>query len=148
MMKKTLWHNRSARSLLFHGIGILFFTSILLFAYTRFNGYIKGPIIVEHNLDSFHTTDEYTILFEGTGKRIDGMRINGREITLRQSGEFSEIITLTSGNNVIDVEIYDRLGNSSRERYTVYVSGDDRHNEQIPEDKALDDDTESKETIH
>lgn len=120
MMTMKLMNNTPARVIIFRIIGLCIFGIILWFSYTRFSGYLSGPVMIENSLEDIYETSTSTIVFEGSGKRIDALQINGRETTLNSDGTFREMVVLLPGSNIIEVDIFDQFGKHRRFEYRIY----------------------------
>ncbi len=105
------------RKILFRSIGLVFFILILVFMYTRFQAYLKGPRMIQSSFDSYTSISRPSAIFFGTTKHTEGMNIDGRTITLDENGGFKEVMVFSPGHTIIEVQLTDTFG---RERYYTY----------------------------
>lgn len=114
----------SKRSLLFQGIGLVFFIFILIFGYNRFERYIHGPQIVSLSLEEYQYIDTLSLTVTGELKNVATLMIQGRNINFNKEGIFSEIVVLTPGYTIIEIDLIDPFGTQKTYSYSVETSAE------------------------
>ncbi|MFH1200828.1 MAG: hypothetical protein V1484_00660 [bacterium] len=71
------------------------------------------------NLTDGTTVTENIIKLTGIAKNAINLTLNGREISVDQSGNFSETIALLSGYNIIDIKAKDKFGYVDEKNYKL-----------------------------
>ncbi|HEY4514237.1 MAG TPA: hypothetical protein VJH69_02835 [Candidatus Paceibacterota bacterium] len=89
---------------------IAFFVLIIIYAYYEAQGLLYGPIIdVPAEVP---VVSEPFIYVEGTAGRISQLTMNGKPISVTETGEFREPYLLAVGNNRIILKASDKYGRS------------------------------------
>ena len=99
---------------------IIFFIVIILYGLYEAQGLLFGPKI---NLSTETATvyDPY-VKIEGRAERIAALSMNGKQIPVTESGEFSEPFLLAKGQNHIALEAKDSYGRiTSRYVEIMYI---------------------------
>ncbi len=66
------------------------------------------------------TNNKFNVLkVTGNAKNATSLTLNGREISIDQSGNFNETIMLLSGYNVITIKAEDKFGYTDEEDYKL-----------------------------
>ena len=109
-----------------------------------------APRIYMMNDYSNVKTDKDTIDISGTVQGADKVLVDGNEITLEADGSFTYKAELKSGENVLNIEAYDVLGNGSvyTARIVYSPSSEDAGTEEDDKDtgNVSDDDKDSDDT--
>ena len=102
----------------------IFFILIIIYAILGSKDLIFGVKIRNVNLDglpvqSGATVIENIIKLTGTAKNAINLTLNGREISVDQSGNFNETIALLSGYNIINIKAKDKFGYVDEKNYKL-----------------------------
>jgi Glucodextranase, domain B len=101
-----------------------FFIVIVLYGYYEARGLLFGPTIAIGS--EVTTVREAFIEVSGRADRIVSLKMNGREITVTEKGDFIEPYLLAPGINRIMFDALDRYGNkTSKTVEIVYVHSAD-----------------------
>ncbi len=88
----------------------VFFILIIIYAILGSKDLILGVKIKNVNLVDGATVTENIIKLTGNAKNAINLTLNGREISVDQNGNFSEIVALLSGYNIINIKAKDKFG--------------------------------------
>lgn len=107
----------------------IFFLVIIVYAVFRSHDLIFGVkiknVILESGAPARTTVQsggqvsDSIMHVTGNAKNAINLTINGREVSIDQSGNFNETIALLSGYNVIDIRAEDKFGSVDEENYKV-----------------------------
>jgi len=90
---------------------ILFFITIVVYGLYEAQGLLFGPkISIATETTVVH--DPF-VKIEGQAMRITALKMNGKEIPVTETGEFSEPFLLASGDNRISLEAKDTYGRTT-----------------------------------
>lgn len=92
---------------------IVFFIVLAGYAYFEARGFLFGPRI-EVSSEMIEVTDPYVVI-QGQAARISKLSMNGKEITVTESGQFQEPYLLAPGLNRILLDAEDKYGRSRQE---------------------------------
>jgi hypothetical protein len=92
-------------------ITIVIAVLILIFIYSRTQGFIKGPQLESINIQEVQYQDEYSVSLEGTVIYTEELRVNGMVVPLNQRGDFTYLLALNPGRNIIELELHDGFEN-------------------------------------
>ncbi len=99
---------------------VLFFVMVFGYAYYEGRHLIRGPEISLTTEDVL-TTNAQKVAIQGVAERIVELRLNGRPISVTESGQFYEEILLAPGYNTITLLARDKAGRETvREVRVVY----------------------------
>ena len=102
----------------------IFFILIIIYAIIGSRDLIWGVKIRNVNLVNGATITENIIKLTGNAKNAINLTLNGREISVDQSGNFSETIALLSGYNIINIKAKDKFGYVDEKNYKlIYEAG-------------------------
>ena len=97
----------------------IFFILIIIYAIIGSRDLIWGVKIRNVNLVNGATITENIIKLTGNAKNAINLTLNGREISVDQSGNFSETIALLSGYNIINIKAKDKFGYVDEKNYQL-----------------------------
>jgi len=99
------------------------FLFIIIFAFFRSRDLVFGVKIKNINIVDGTKFTGSILPITGNAKNAVEITINGREISVDQSGNFNETIVLLSGYNVVDIKAKDKFGHSDEKIYKLmYVA--------------------------
>lgn len=101
-------------------IAVLLFFMLLAYAVWNGRNLILGPII---KIDSPLSGDNVTnplVTIKGLVRNVSFMSLNGRQIFVDKSGNFSEDVLLLPGYNEIDISAQDRFGKQKTDSLYLY----------------------------
>ena len=115
--------NQNVKKIIKIGGFAVFFILIVIYGILGAKDLIFGVKIKNVNLSDGATFTENIIKLTGTAKNAINLTLNGREISVDQSGNFNETIALLSGYNVINIKAKDKFGYIDEKNYKlIYVS--------------------------
>lgn len=89
---------------------VVFFVLLAAYAYYEARGILFGPTIDVTSAVTEST--EQFVLIEGTAERIASLKMNGKEISVTETGAFSEPYLLAPGLNRLIFDATDKYGRS------------------------------------
>ena len=89
---------------------VIFFLGIGMYALSKTNGIVSGPILEITSPINGESVDNSIILVRGRADRISTLFLNGRKIYTDESGNFSENVLLSYGYNNITISANDKFG--------------------------------------
>ncbi len=96
-----------------------FFIFIVVFAFYRSYNLIFGVKIKEVNLQNGSMTAASIQSVTGNAKNAVVLKLNGREISIDKSGNFSENLVLSPGYNIVSIEAQDKFGSIDHKDYQL-----------------------------
>jgi hypothetical protein len=111
---------RTPRTVLITTLGILFFILILIFGYNRFGRYINGPEIVEISIEEYQTIADTRIEITGQVHNVQNISMNNRDLILADDKKFREIIVVSPGKNILEIDVVDPFGKEREYIYHIY----------------------------
>ncbi|HEV7702139.1 MAG TPA: hypothetical protein VGO63_01690 [Candidatus Paceibacterota bacterium] len=116
--------NINAKRVLKIGSISAFFLIIIVFAFFRsydlvFGVKIKNVRVNEAALQSGATIPESVMQVSGVAKNAIHLSMNGREISVDQSGNFNETIALLPGYNIMNITARDKFGYIDEKNYQL-----------------------------
>lgn len=105
----------------------LFFFLILIFVLFNSRNIILGVKIKNVKINNSPATEymninENIINIKGIAKNAVNIKINGREISIDQKGNFDETLALFLGYNLININAQDKFGNVDEKNYQLVLS--------------------------
>ncbi len=97
----------------------LFFIIIIIYAYSRSSNLIFGVKIKDINIADGTKVENSILEVKGNAKNAIFITLNGREISIDQSGNFNETVALLLGYNVINIQARDKFGHSDEKNYKI-----------------------------
>jgi len=97
----------------------IFFILIVIYAILGSKDLIWGVKIKNVNLVDGVTVTENIIQLTGNAKNAVNLTLNGREISVDQSGNFNETIALLEGYNIINIKARDKFGYVDEKNYKL-----------------------------
>lgn len=102
----------------------IFFIFIVAFIFFNSRNIIFGIKIKNVNINNspatkYTKTKESIIKITGKAKNAINIKINGREISIDQKGNFSETLALSLGYNLINIIAKDKFGNVDEKNYQL-----------------------------
>jgi len=95
------------------------FLFIVIFAFFRSKDLLFGVKIKNVNIiDGTKVTNNIQNVI-GIAKNATILRLNGREISVDQQGNFNETITLLPGYNIINIKAQDKFGHVDEKNYKL-----------------------------
>lgn len=98
---------------------LVFFILILSYAFYRSHDLIYGVKIKNVNISDGETFTDPVLHLTGNAKNAVNLTLNGREITIDQSGNFNETIALLLGYNIVDIKAKDKFGYNDEKIYKL-----------------------------
>jgi hypothetical protein len=103
----------------------IFFLIIIIYAIFGARSIISGVKIKNVNITDGETFKNPITIIKGTAKNAIDLRLDGREISIDQDGNFNETIALLPGYNIINIKARDKFGYSDEKNYQVIYKNND-----------------------
>lgn len=97
------------------------FLAIVVFAYAKTTFLVKG---VEIKADIIKNSGSSLVEVAGNAKNSTHLRLNGREIFIDKSGNFSEMVGLLPGLSIISIEAKDKFGKEDSKKFEIVYEGE------------------------
>ena len=104
-------------SRLVRSVLVLFFMLLVGYGIYEAQGILYGPLI-DVPSEAMTVSDPYTLV-RGRAQRITELRLNGRQISVTEKGEFEEPYILAEGSNHLILDARDARGRTTRKIITV-----------------------------
>ncbi len=111
--------NTNVKKILQIGGFALFFVLIILYAFFRSHDLIFGVQIKNVNIADGTKVENSIIEIKGNAKNAVHLTLNGREISIDQTGNFDETIALLPGYNIITIVAKDKFGSIDEKDYKL-----------------------------
>ncbi len=111
--------NTNAKKIVKIGGLCVFFILIVTFGFFGAKNLILGVKITNVNITDGATVTEPVLHITGNAKNAIHLLLNGREISIDQSGNFNETIALLPGYNVIDIRAQDKFNHVDDKNYKL-----------------------------
>ena len=96
---------------------------LAFFVYRTSLSYFSGPSITINEPTDYEAFSTSTVTIAGIADRIEDISLDGRPITIDDTGKFSETILLMPGYNIETMVAHDRFGHSTQKRLElVYLA--------------------------
>ena len=115
-MKKAVKNTIHTISLAACGAGILFAGFVTLVAYNMRDIVFGTPLTI-HTIADGTTVSDAFVPIAGSASHAKAVRINGRQVAIDRSGNFTDGILLSPGYNVVEVALQDKFGKEKRTTY-------------------------------
>lgn len=117
--------NKTKRNLKLIVISLFFFL-ILIFVLFNSRNIILGVKIKNVNINNspaveYMKTNENLAKITGRAKNAVNLKLNGREISIDQKGNFDETLALFLGYNLINIKAQDKFGNVDEKNYQLIL---------------------------
>jgi hypothetical protein len=96
-----------------------FFSFILIFTLSNTRFLSKGISLEINGVEDGGVYNENVLNIDGNAKRSKHLTVNGREVTINQSGEFTDTLVLLPGYNIISISAEDKFGKKTEEIFEV-----------------------------
>ncbi len=111
--------NQDAKKILKISSLSLLFLCIIIFAFFGSKDLLFGVKIKNVNIVDGAKMTNNIVQITGNAKNALKITLNGREISLDQSGNWSETIVLLPGYNVVDIYARDKFGHSDEKIFRL-----------------------------
>lgn len=112
-MQNTLTHIKIA-------LGIIGVALIIGYGYYQARNLITGPIITVTSPTHGSTIKQSLFIVVGQAHNSSVLRINNREVSIDEQGNFSEKLLAAKGYTIIEIEAEDRFGRSTKEVREIF----------------------------
>ncbi len=96
----------------------ILFIFIIVYSFFNARGLIFGVRIKNVNLER-KVDDNNVVKITGNAKNAKNISLNGRNISIDQTGKFDETIILLPGYNIIDILATDKFGYKDEKNYQL-----------------------------
>ncbi len=79
----------------------------------------KGINLKINGIENGKIYEESSIDITGNAKRARHVLVNGREINLNQEGEFSDVLIILPGYNIITISAEDKFGKITKQVFEI-----------------------------
>ena len=97
----------------------LFFLFIVIYAFGRSHDLIFGVKIKNVNIADGVKMTNAVLEVNGNAKNATNLTLNGREISIDETGNFKETIALLSGYNIVNIKAIDKFGYIDEKNYKL-----------------------------
>ncbi|OGI65809.1 hypothetical protein A3A95_01375 [Candidatus Nomurabacteria bacterium RIFCSPLOWO2_01_FULL_39_18] len=97
----------------------VFFLLIIGYAFFRSHDLIFGVQIKNVNIEDGTKVTSSILDITGNAKSAIKLSLNGREISIDQTGTFKETIALLEGYNIINIKAEDKFGDTDEKNYKL-----------------------------
>ncbi|MEK7471104.1 MAG: hypothetical protein AAB623_00440 [Patescibacteria group bacterium] len=111
--------NQNTKKIIKIGGFSVFFIFIIIYAIFGSKDLIFGVKIKNVNLVDGATVTDNIIKLTGNAKNAINLTLDGRKISVDEQGNFSEIIALLSGYNIINIKAEDKFGYVDEKNYKI-----------------------------
>lgn len=111
----------SSRTRALRGLGIIFFIGIIIFMFLKFQAFIFGPHITDISIPEYLNIEESFLEVNGKVAYTETLTIQGRSITLDESGNFKEILVFPRGNTTLEFVLTDPFGKTKFYYFHIYA---------------------------
>lgn len=101
-------------------IGV-FSLSILIYVILKTQAVSTGVKLHVEGISDGAVYSESTLLISGNAARAKHLLVNGREIFINQTGDFSDTLVLSPGYNIMTIEAEDKFGTITKETFEVIL---------------------------
>lgn len=115
--------NQDAKKILKISLVSVFFILIATFVFFNSKDLIFGVKIKNVNLADNAKVADNILKITGNAKNAVKLSLDGREISIDQSGNFNETVALLPGYNLINIKAQDKFGNSDEKNYKLINIG-------------------------
>ena len=109
-----------SQKIIFQSLGILIFIAILIFSYSGYRRHRKGPEIIHINLQKFMETQKPSLKLQAQLKNVQSVRINERNIIIKNDKKINEILVFSPGDNIIEIGLTDPFGKKKIYLYHIF----------------------------
>ena len=103
-----------------------FFSFILLYAVLNTRFISRGIVLSINGIENGKIYEESVIEINGNAKRAKHVLVNGREISLNQSGDFTDYLVLMPGYNIITISAEDKFGKITKKNFDIVRDEDEK----------------------
>ncbi len=111
--------NPDAKKILQIAILVAFFLFIIIYALFGSRDLIYGVKIKDVNIMDGIKVANSIIEIKGNAKNAVNLTLNGREISISETGDFNETIALLPGYNIINIRAQDKFGYTDEKNYKI-----------------------------
>ncbi len=97
----------------------VFFIFIVVYALGRSHDLIFGVRIKNVNIVDGAKMASAVLELSGNAKNATNLTLNGREISIDETGNFKETIALLSGYNIVNIKATDKFGYSDEKNFRL-----------------------------
>ncbi|MEK7564197.1 MAG: hypothetical protein AAB510_01335 [Patescibacteria group bacterium] len=97
----------------------IFFLVIFIYAFFVSKDLIFGVRIKNVNITDGIKITENILNINGNAKNATHIKLNGREISINQNGDFNETVALLPGFNIINIKAEDKFGYVDEKNYKL-----------------------------
>lgn len=97
----------------------IFFLLIIVYAFFRSHDLIFGVKIKNVNITEGIRLANNIQNITGNARNATNLTLNGREITIDQTGNFNETIALLKGYNIVNIKAQDKFGYVDEKNYKL-----------------------------
>jgi hypothetical protein len=115
---ETVKNSEKKRLLIKFWVGLFFFF-IMIFALSNTRLLSRGVYLSINGIEDGMIYTQSVLNVVGNAKRSAHLTVNGREVTINQSGEFSDTLVLLPGYNIIRISAEDKFGKKTEQIFEV-----------------------------
>src|SRR3989344_5215011 len=111
--------NTNAKKILQIAVSTIFFILIIIYAFWGSHHLIFGVKIKNVNITDGAKVANSIQEITGNARKAINLTLNGREISIDETGNFTETIALLPGYNIINIKAQDKFGNVDEKNYKL-----------------------------
>jgi len=115
----------NARTIIAYSLTTIVVVSLCIYIYKQSETYLKGPQLEISSPDSGTSTSVALATIVGNAKNVSFLSMNGTQIFMDESGQFTEKLLLSRGYNIIEVKATDRFGRNISRKLHLTKTGSD-----------------------
>ena len=92
---------------------------IVVYAFFRSKDLVLGVKIKDVNIEDGAKMEDSVLKITGNAKNALELKLNNREISINQQGDFEETIALLPGFNLVNIKARDEFGNNDEKNYKL-----------------------------
>jgi len=110
---------RSSRQVFRIFLGVLIVVGSSIYLYTQLDVFLGGPsITITSPTELASYTQEEQVIITGVAKNVSALTLNGAGVAIDQNGEFSKLLLLSPGFNIMEVSAEDKFGRTDTQTRT------------------------------
>lgn len=99
--------------------GVLLLAGLVFYGYRQSKDLMRGPEIQVYEPINGTEVEDPMVEIKGMASRVAFINLNGRQIFVNESGEFSEKLLLAPGYNIIKLSGKDKFGKTTNKLIEV-----------------------------
>lgn len=94
---------------------------VIGYASWRSTEYLRGPMLTINTPEDWDVIQASTTVVSGRVERVHEISLNGSQLSVDEDGNFSDILIVFPGNNIITITASDQFGRSIEKK--LHITG-------------------------